>query len=324
MTAEVLVEIQNVSRSFGNREVLRDVSFSVVKGEVLGFLGPNGAGKTTTMRILTGTLAPSAGRVRVGGIDMLQQPVHAKAQLGYLPETPPLNRDLTVDEYLDFCARLRRVPGRQVRAAREQAKARCGLQDVGRRLIGNISKGFQQRVGIAQAIIHNPPVVILDEPTVGLDPIQIQEIRGLIRDLGQAHSVILSTHILSEVQAICSHVQIIRHGELVLKAGIDELATHLTGAHLEIALRRPPQRADLTGIPGVAGVHPQGEGRWLIHFESDADATDALVRSAAAGDWGLYELTRPRLSLEEVFLELAGDGAEPAESPAPEHTEPVA
>ena len=324
MPAEVLVEVDHVSRSFGHRPVLRDVSFSVVKGEVLGFLGPNGAGKTTTMRILTGTLAPSAGRVRVGGIDMLDDPTRAKAQLGYLPETPPLNRDLTVDEYLDFCARLRRLPARQVRPAREDAKARCGLEDVGRRLIGNVSKGYQQRVGIAQAIIHNPPVVILDEPTVGLDPIQIQEIRALIRDLGQAHSVILSTHILSEVQAICSHVQIIRHGELVLKAGIDELATHLTGAHLEIALRRPPQRADLTGIPGVAGVHPQGEGRWLIHFESDADATDALVRSAAAGDWGLYELTRPRLSLEEVFLELAGDGAEPAESPAPEHTEPVA
>ncbi len=307
MTAEVLVEVDNVSRSFGHRPVLRDVSFSVVKGEVLGFLGPNGAGKTTTMRILTGTLAPSAGRVRVGGIDMLDEPTRAKAQLGYLPETPPLNRDLTVDEYLDFCARLRRLPARQVRPAREQAKARCGLEDVGRRLIGNVSKGYQQRVGIAQAIIHNPPVVILDEPTVGLDPIQIQEIRALIRDLGQAHSVILSTHILSEVQAICSHVQIIRHGELVLKAGIDELATHLTGAHLEVALHRPPAVADITAIPGVAAAHAAGEGRWLISFEAGADPTDALVRAAVAGDWGLYQLTRPRLSLEEVFLELAGD-----------------
>lgn len=314
MTAEVLVEVEHVSRSFGPRQVLRDVSFSVVKGEVLGFLGPNGAGKTTTMRILTGTLAPSAGQVRVGGIDMLEHPTRAKAQLGYLPETPPLNRDLTVDEFLDFCARLRRVPGRQVRQAREQAKARCGLLDVGRRLIGNVSKGYQQRVGIAQAIIHNPPVVILDEPTVGLDPIQIQEIRALIRDLGQAHSVILSTHILSEVQAICSHVQIIRQGELVLKAGIDELATHLTGAHLEIALRRPPDAAQLTAIPGVAAAHAQGEGRWLISFEVGADPTDALVRAAVAGDWGLYELTRPRLSLEEVFLELAGDA--PAETVA--------
>jgi ABC-2 type transport system ATP-binding protein len=263
------------------------------------------------MRISTGTLAPSAGRVRIGGIDMLDEPTRAKAQLGYLPETPPLNRDLTVDEYLDFCARLRRLPGRQVRMAREEAKARCGLEDVGQRLIGNVSKGYQQRVGIAQAIIHNPPVVILDEPTVGLDPIQIQEIRGLIRDLGQAHSVILSTHILSEVQAICSHVQIIRQGELVLKAGIDELATHLTGAHLEIALHRPPTMADITAIPGVAAAHVAGEGRWMISFDAGADPTDALVRAAVAGDWGLYELTRPRLSLEEVFLELAGDA--PAE-----------
>jgi ABC-2 type transport system ATP-binding protein len=154
-------------------------------------------------------------------------------------------------------------------------------------------------------------VVILDEPTVGLDPIQIQEIRALIRDLGQAHSVILSTHILSEVQAICSHVQIIRQGELVLKAGIDELATHLTGAHLEIALHRPPAVTDITAIPGVAAAHAAGEGRWLISFDRTvdpgADPTDALVRAAVAGDWGLYELTRPRLSLEEVFLELAGD-----------------
>ena len=307
MPAEVLVEVDHVSRSFGHRPVLRDVSFSVVKGEVLGFLGPNGAGKTTTMRILTGTLAPSAGRVRVGGIDMLDDPTRAKAQLGYLPETPPLNRDLTVDEYLDFCARLRRLPARQVRPAREDAKARGGLEDVGRRLIGNVSKGYQQRVGIAQAIIHNPPVVILDEPTVGLDPIQIQEIRALIRDLGQAHSVILSTHILSEVQAICSHVQIIRQGELVLKAGIDELATHLTGAHLEIALHRSPDEAALGAIPGVAAVQPVGEGRWLVSFDAGAEPTDDLVRAAVAGDWGLYELTRPRLSLEEVFLELAVD-----------------
>lgn len=315
MTAEVLIEVDGVSRSFGNREVLRDVSFSVVKGEVLGFLGPNGAGKTTTMRILTGTLAPSAGRVTVAGIDMLEQPVRAKAQLGYLPETPPLNRDLTVDEYLDFCARLRRVPSRSVRAAREQAKARCGLGEVGRRLIGNLSKGFQQRIGIAQAIIHNPLVVILDEPTVGLDPIQIKEIRALIRDLGQAHSVILSTHILSEVQAICSHVQIVRRGELVLKAGINELSNHLTGAHLEIGLRRPPTALELSAIPGVDGVHQQND-RWLIHFASDADPTDALVRHAAAGDWGLYEMTRPRLSLEEVFLELAGDDRPVAEQAA--------
>ena len=307
MSTDILIDVDNVSRSFGHRDVLRDVSFTVVKGEVLGFLGPNGAGKTTTMRILTGTLAPSRGQVRVGGIDMLQHPTQAKAQLGYLPETPPLNRDLTVDEFLDFCARLRRLPRRQVRPAREQAKARCGLHDVGRRLIGNLSKGFQQRIGIAQAIIHNPPVVILDEPTVGLDPIQIQEIRALIRELGQAHSVILSTHILSEVQAICSHVQIIRRGELVLKAGIDELATHLHGAHLQVAFRRPPPADSLTQIDGVAGLTPQGEGRWLVHFVADADPTDALVRAAAAGDWGLYELTRPRLSLEDVFLELAGD-----------------
>jgi ABC-2 type transport system ATP-binding protein len=311
MAEPVLVEVERVTRVFGARAVVKDVSFAVRQGEVLGFLGPNGAGKTTTMRMLTGTLAPSAGRVSVGGVDLLAQPLRAKAQLGYLPEQPPLARELRVDEYLDFCARLHRVPRGRVRTAREQAKARCGLAEVGRRLIGNLSKGYQQRVGIAQAIVHEPRVVILDEPTVGLDPLQIQEIRALIRELGRHHSVILSTHILAEVQAVCSHVQIIRDGELVLRSSIGELGSHLGGTRLEVALRRPPPPDALASLPGVTGVAPGGSAdRFVLAYTNGQDPTDALVRRAVEADWGLYELRPPQLSLERVFLELAGAQAQ--------------
>lgn len=179
---EILIQVDQVSRFYGPLRALDDISFEVKKGEVLGFLGPNGAGKSTTMQILSGNLAPSAGRVRICGIDMLDEPKRAKAMLGYLPDQPPLYRELTVDEYLLYCARLNRLPAGRRQSALDVAKQRCGLTEVGRRLIGNLSKGYRQRVGIAQAIIHSPAVVILDEPTVGLDPIQIREIRALIRD----------------------------------------------------------------------------------------------------------------------------------------------
>ena len=319
MNQAPLIQAQSIGRSFSGRTVLRDVSFAVRQGEVLGFLGPNGAGKTTTMRILTGTLAPTTGRVLVGDVDLAERPLLAKARLGYLPEQPPVARELSVDEYLDFCARLHRVPRARVRSARERAKALCGLGAVGRRLIGNLSKGYQQRVGIAQAIVHEPQVVILDEPTVGLDPLQIQEIRALIRDLGQHHSVILSTHILPEVQAVCTHVQIIRSGELVLRAAIDELAAHLAGTRLEVGLRRPPAAAALAALPGVSGVRAVGaDGRFELAYAADTDPTDALVRAAVAQDWGLYELRPPALSLEQVFLELtqAAPSAPPEPVPA--------
>ena len=197
-----------------------EINLELRRGEVLGFLGPNGAGKTTTMRMLTGNLAPSAGSVEICGIDLLDRPRDAKARIGYLPETPPLYRELTVDEYLRLAARLHRVSNADLRTALAVAKQRCGLNDVGRQLIGSLSKGYQQRVGIAQAIIHNPDVVILDEPTVGLDPNQMREIRTLIRELGAERSVILSTHILSEVESVCDRVQIMHQGRMVFNDSV--------------------------------------------------------------------------------------------------------
>jgi ABC-2 type transport system ATP-binding protein len=222
-TVVTTISAQGLCRDFGNRAAVREVNLELRRGEVLGFLGPNGAGKTTTMRMLTGNLAPSAGSVTICGIDMLDRPRDAKARIGYLPEVPPLYRELRVDEYLLLAAKLHRVASPILRPALVKTKQRCGLSDVGGQLIGSLSKGYQQRVGIAQAIIHNPDVVILDEPTAGLDPNQMREIRALIRELGAERSVILSTHILSEVETVCDRVQIMHRGRMVFNDSIDGL-----------------------------------------------------------------------------------------------------
>jgi ABC-2 type transport system ATP-binding protein len=222
-TISTTILAQGLCRDFGNRAAVCEVNLELRRGEVLGLLGPNGAGKTTTMRMLTGNLSPSAGSVTICGIDMLGRPRDAKARIGYLPEVPPLYRELRVDEYLLLAAKLHRVASAILRPALVKTKQRCGLSDVGRQLIGSLSKGYQQRVGIAQAIIHNPDVVILDEPTAGLDPNQMREIRALIRELGAEHSVILSTHILSEVETVCDRVQIMHRGRMVFNDSIDGL-----------------------------------------------------------------------------------------------------
>ena len=311
MPSDVLIRVENLHRYYGDLCAVRALSFELRKGEVLGFLGPNGAGKTTAMQVISGNLAPSAGRVWIGGVDLLDEPRRAKAQLGYLPEQPPLYREFTVDEYLAFCARIHGVPRRDVVAAVARARARCGLEAVGARLIGNLSKGYQQRVGIAQAIIHTPAVVILDEPTVGLDPIQILEIRALIRSLGEAHSVIVSTHILPEVQAVCNRVLMIHRGERVIYGSLEEV-TRDAGEHgVTAAFRRPPPEEEIGALPGVAGVEALGDGRFRIRPAAGADPREALVEHAVARGWGLYELAAERASLERLFVELAYRDARP-------------
>ncbi|MDD5240320.1 MAG: ABC transporter ATP-binding protein [Sulfuricella sp.] len=237
----ITVSASGLSRRYGTRVAVHDLGFELRQGEVLGLLGPNGAGKSTTLQMLAGCLAPSSGGIEICGIDLLEQPREAKSLLGYLPETPPLYQELTVNEFLRFAARLHRVAKTAIPAAVESAKQRCGLAEAGKRLVGSLSKGYQQRVGIAQAIVHNPRVVILDEPTSGLDPIQIREIRKLIRELGGEHSVILSTHILPDVESICDRVQIMNQGRLAFagsmaelkqahpeQAGLEEVFIHLT------------------------------------------------------------------------------------------------
>ncbi|MGA9855133.1 MAG: ABC transporter ATP-binding protein, partial [Gammaproteobacteria bacterium] len=238
---DVLVKVENLYRYYDDHCAVQDVNFALRKGEILGFLGPNGAGKTTTMQMLSGNLAPSAGQIFIDGTDILDQPKRAKSCIGYLPEQPPLYADLTVDEYLEYCASLNRVPRDKLQTARNLSKERCGLKDMGHRLISNLSKGYRQRVGIAQAIIHTPAVVILDEPTVGLDPIQIREIRNLIRELGKEHGVILSTHILPEVQSVCSRVQIIHKGRLVFNDSLAGLTLRMQSTSLLLTCRQVPE-----------------------------------------------------------------------------------
>jgi len=311
--SQILLQVEGLSRFYGPLQAVKQISFDVRQGEVLGFLGPNGAGKTTTMQMLTGNLAPSQGRITIAGHDLLEDPRAAKAAVGYLPEQPPVYRELSVDEYLDYCAALNRIPRDKRRAAREAAKEKCGLAQVGHRLIGNLSKGFQQRVGIAQAIIHLPPVIILDEPTAGLDPIQIREIRHLIRDLGRDHSVILSTHILPEVQSICSQVQIIKKGELVLNDSIEGLAQRMRSSMLTLRFRQPPDREALARLPGVTKCESLDDGSWRLYHEPGTDPAEALVPLSVQQHWGLIALIPQQASLEDIFVELTT-----SESAAPE------
>jgi len=302
--SDVTVEVGGVSRYYGSHAAVREISLTLRRGEVLGLLGPNGAGKTTTMQMITGNLAPSAGSIAVCGIDMIDRPVEAKRHVGYLPEHPPLYRELTVDEYLRLAGRLHRVDRSRLDEAIASARHRCGIADAGRRLIGTLSKGFQQRVGIAQAILHDPDVVILDEPTVGLDPNQIREIRALIRELRIGRSVILSTHILPEVESVCDRVEIMHHGRFVFSDRIEALERPAGGGCLQVALRQPPAPDVLAGLPGVTGVEQVDAQVFRLSWSQGVDPTDALVERSVRDGWGLYGLGPAHHRIEDVFVRL--------------------
>ncbi len=301
---EITVSAEHLTRLYGGRAAVSDVSFTLNKGEVLGFLGPNGAGKSTTMKMLTGNLAPSEGSVKICGIDMIENPKQAKALIGYLPETPPLYKELTVDEFLTVTARLHGMSGKAIKPAVERAKQRCGLTEMSKRLIENLSKGYQQRVGIAQAIIHNPMVVILDEPTVGLDPIQIRDIRTLIKELGKEHSVILSTHILPEVEIVCDRVQIIDKGQLVFNGPIDMLKQQRIGNRLLLGMHKAPSLATLEKIAHVEKAEALENGMIRVYFTPGESPAEQLVAAAVKANWGLYQIQPDQTSLEDVFVQL--------------------
>ncbi|MGH8679029.1 MAG: ABC transporter ATP-binding protein [Burkholderiales bacterium] len=303
-SSEVTLSAVGLSRLYGANIAVRDMSLDLKRGEVVGLLGPNGAGKTTTMQMITGNLAPSSGSVEICGIDLIDTPSAAKARIGYLPEAPPLYRELRVDEYLRLAGRLHKVKRTGLKDAVARAKQRCGLSDMGPRLIGSLSKGYRQRVGIAQAIIHNPDVIILDEPTIGLDPNQIREIRSLIRALGNDHSVILSTHILPEVEAICDRVQILHRGEVVFADSIAGLRQFRGGHALQVAFRRPPSRDELRSLISPATADVVSPGQFRVIPDGSRDPTDQIVRASAERDWGLYQLQSAQASLEEVFVQL--------------------
>lgn len=306
-----MVEVDHLSKAFGPRLAVEDISFSVAKGEILGFLGPNGAGKTTTMRVLTGFIPPSSGRVRIAGFDIDQHSLEARRQVGYLPETVPLYPELTVERYLEFVATIRGV--RRHRRAQRIAHALevTATGDVRRDPIGRLSKGFRQRVGLAQAIIHDPAIMILDEPTVGLDPKQIIETRQLIKRLGSEHTIILSTHILPEVSMTCQRVIIINNGRLVASDTPDNLVRTLRGSQrVLIEVQGPDEqiRAALGRVARVQGVELLGRAgprlQYRVLIAGAADLRDQLARAVITGGWSLFELRQETATLEDIFLRL--------------------
>lgn len=319
MDKETLIQVDQVSRYYANHCAVDNISFAVKRGEVLGFLGPNGAGKTTTMQMISGVLAPSAGAISVAGNDIIESGRAAKKHIGYLPEQPPLYPELSVDEYLSYAGRLRKLESSNLVAAIKQCKLRCGLDDCGNRLIKNLSRGYQQRVGIAQAIIHSPAVLIFDEPTSGLDPIQIREIRQLICELGKDHSVILSTHILPEVQSICDRVLIIHQGQIVLDRFLSEMQQADNIGGYKIAFQRPPAPETIKSIPGISNVQPLDENHFTIQADQ-SEVLDKLLQKSLNSCWGLTELVPITNSLEELFIQLTQSDlpvADPGDIPSP-------
>jgi ABC-2 type transport system ATP-binding protein len=306
-----MIEVDSLTKDYAGRLVLKDVSFSVEKGEILGFLGPNGAGKTTTMRILTGYLPPTSGSASIAGFDVDQQSIEARRHIGYLPESVPLYRELTVHDYLDFVARLRGISRESRPGKISLAMEKANLNDVSERIIGKLSKGFRQRVGIAQAVIHEPDVMILDEPTEGLDPRQRSETRTLIRELGKEHTVILSTHILPEVETTCDRVLIINDGSIVASDTPAGLGGKMKrGQRLEILVvaEEDHVRLALQSLPGVVSVRtePQPENRRLVLVEGEPDVElrNRVARALVTADIDLFELRAESISLEDIFLRL--------------------
>lgn len=309
MDNKKLLSVKHLSRHYGSLAAVNNISFHLNKGEVLGFLGPNGAGKSSTMQVITGNLAPSTGQINICGFDLLDSAKDAKANIGYLPEHPPLYRELTVDEYLSFCAQLNRIEKSKQKLALERAKERCGLTEVGKRLINNLSKGYQQRVGIAQAIIHNPEIVILDEPTVGLDPIQIRQIRTLIRELAEDHGVILSTHILPEVQMTCDRVQIINQGQLVYSDNIDQLHARMRSNNIILGLNNAPSEEQLMSLNNIDEIEVLSNKRFRLYHSVENEPAADIAKIAADKNWGLFEIRPDHKTLEQIFVELTSGDA---------------
>jgi ABC-2 type transport system ATP-binding protein len=298
-----LLTTNQLSRHFTGTQVVSPVDLKLKRGDILGLLGPNGAGKSTIMRMLSGDLAPSGGTISICGEDLLSRPTHAKRYIGYLPERPPLYREQTVDEYLWDCALLHGMKRGQSRQARAQVKKRCGLEQAGRRLIGKLSKGYQQRVGLAQAIIHNPRVVILDEPTDGLDPGQIRQVRELIRELAQGKGVILSSHILPEIEATCNRVTILQQGKSVYSGEI----TPPEQACYRIGLECNPALDEISAMTGVADAEQLHTDYYRITLEKGCQPSE-LAQQIVVKGWGLVELKPERISLEQLFLQATAGG----------------
>jgi ABC-2 type transport system ATP-binding protein len=316
-----VIEVQNLTKRYGRVTAVDDISFRVERGEILGFLGPNGAGKTTTMRILTGYMPATEGKAIVAGFDVFDQPVEAKRRTGYLPETPPLYPDMSVSEYLSFVAKIKGVPSAEQRQRVRTVMERTRVADMANRLCSKLSKGYKQRVGLAQALIHNPDVLILDEPTAGLDPKQIIETRELIKELAGDHTIILSTHILPEVSQTCQRVVIINKGRVVAIDTPDNLTERLRGSvtmYVQVDASGADASAALGRVTGVTRVVESDRHNSLVGYEvaseSGHDVRRELAKTVVTNGWGLLELRPTRVSLEEVFLSLTTTDETPAQT----------
>jgi ABC-2 type transport system ATP-binding protein len=302
-----MIEVEGLTKVFVDQPVVDDVSFFVPEGQVLGLLGPNGAGKTTAMRMITAFLPPTAGRVVVAGIDLDGDPVALRRRIGYLPENVPLYPELRVDEYLRFRAAVEEVPRAEVRDRIDEVCGRCMIEEVHRQVIGTLSKGYRQRVGLAGALIHKPAVLILDEPTVGLDPNQIIKVRELITELGRDHTVVLSTHILPEVEQVCERVMIIDRGRIVADGSPDQLRARMMGnPRVQVELRgaNGDGREALLALPGVSAVDDRGAGSYVVEHAPGSDPREAIFRLAVDRDWTLLTMATAQASLEDVFVRL--------------------
>jgi ABC-2 type transport system ATP-binding protein len=316
-----VIEVQHLTKRYGPVTAVDDVSFKAERGEILGFLGPNGAGKTTTMRVLTGYMPATEGKALVAGYDVLDQPIEAKRRTGYLPETPPLYPDMTVSDYLLFCARIKGVPRSERTSRVRTSMERTQVADMANRHCAKLSKGYRQRVGLAQALLHNPDVLILDEPTAGLDPKQIIETRRLIKGLGGDHTVILSTHILPEVSQTCNRIVIINKGRVVAVDTPDNLTSRLSGSatmYVQIDAMGADAEEALASVPGVTRVSVSDKRDAIAGYEVESESRRDVRRDLAAvvvgRGWGLLELRPMRMSLEEIFLQVTTEDAAEADA----------
>lgn len=303
-----IVKVEHLSHRYSVQWAIRDIDFEINQRGILGLLGSNGAGKSTTMNIICGVLKQTEGNVYINGINLRENPVEAKKNVGFLPQKAPLHLDFTVDEYLTYCAELHMVDKTRIKAAVDEAKERCGITHFSKRVLRNLSCGYQQRVGIAQAIVHNPKFVVLDEPTNGLDPNQIVEVRHLIKEIAEERSVLLSTHILSEVQATCREIKMIENGQMIFSGTIEQFDNYIQPNTLLLELDTPPMECDLM-LPGISKVETLSERRFRLRYDGDQDTAKRVAEQCVTRGWGLIELVIEKSSLDAVFAQLSKNAA---------------
>lgn len=306
--SEAIVKVEHLSHRYSVQWAVRDINLEISQTGIVGLLGSNGAGKSTIMNIICGVLSQTEGTVLINGIDLRKNPVAAKQNIGFLPQKPPLYGDLTVDEYLTYAAQLRQMDPKEIPAALEVAKEKCGISHFSKRLIKNLSGGYQQRVGIAQSIIHNPKLVVMDEPTNGLDPNQILDVRSLIKDIAKDRAVLVSTHILSEVQATCDRIMMIEHGSLVFSGTIDDFDNYIEPDTFVMTLNHAPLEEELMKVPGVTNVKPISEysSRFRVWFDGDRETLTRMTEASVRNGWGLSEIQLEKSSMNDVFAHLSG------------------